>query len=128
LVSKSQNGFASGTLEDVSVDKDGIITGAYSNGQSRDLAQVGLAKFANPNGLLQDGNNLFTETQASGLAAVGPPGSGAGTIRSNSLEQSNVDIAEQFSDMIVTQRAYQANSRTITTSDEMLQEVINLKR
>ncbi|MFP4429379.1 MAG: flagellar hook protein FlgE, partial [Desulfovermiculus sp.] len=126
LVSKSQNGFASGTLEDVSVDKDGIITGAYSNGQSRDLAQVGLAKFANPNGLLQDGNNLFTETQASGLASVGPPGSGAGTIRSNSLEQSNVDIAEQFSDMIVTQRAYQANSRTITTSDEMLQEVINL--
>ncbi|MFP4285604.1 MAG: flagellar basal-body rod protein FlgF [Desulfovermiculus sp.] len=128
LVSKSQNGFASGTLEDVSVDEDGIITGAYSNGQSRDLAQVGLAKFANPNGLLQDGNNLFTETQASGLASVGPPGSGAGTIRSNSLEQSNVDIAEQFSDMIVTQRAYQANSRTITTSDEMLQEVINLKR
>ncbi len=128
LVSKSQNGFASGTLEDVSVDDMGIITGSYSNGESREIAQVGLAKFANPNGLLRDGNNLFAETQASGLASVGTPGSGAGTIRSNSLEQSNVDIAEQFTDMITTQRAYQANSRSITTADEMLQEVVNLKR
>ncbi len=128
LVSKSQNGYASGTLSDVSVDEMGVITGSYSNGQSRQLAQVGLAKFANPNGLLRDGNNLFAQTQASGLAAVGAAGSGAGSIRSNSLEQSNVDIAEQFTDMILTQRIYQANSRTITTSDEMLQEVINLKR
>ena len=128
LVSKSQNGYASGTLSDVSVNELGIITGSYSNGQSRELAQVGLAKFANPNGLLRDGSNLFADTQASGLAAVGPPGSGAGTIRANSLEQSNVDIAEQFTDMIVTQRIYQANSRSITTADEMLQEVVNLKR
>lgn len=128
LVSKSQNGYASGTLSDVSVDENGIITGSYSNGQSRQLAQVGLAKFANPNGLLQNGNNLFTETQASGMASLGTPGSGAGTIRSNSLEQSNVDIAEQFTDMITTQRIYQANSKTITTADEMLQEVVNLKR
>ena len=128
LVSKTQNGYASGTLSDVSVDQSGIITGSYSNGQSRDLAQVGMAKFANPNGLLRDGNNLFAETQASGLAAVGTAGSGAGTIRSNSLEQSNVDIAEQFTNMITTQRVYQANSRTITTADEMLQEVVNLKR
>ena len=128
LVSKSQNGYASGTLSDVSVNELGIITGSYSNGQSRELGQVGLAKFTNPNGLLRDGSNLFAETQASGLAAVGPPGAGAGTIRSNSLEQSNVDIAEQFTDMIVNQRIYQANSRSITTADEMLQEVVNLKR
>jgi flagellar hook protein FlgE len=128
LVSKDQNGYSSGTLEDVSVNQLGVITGSYSNGQSRQLAQVGLAKFANPNGLLRDGNNLFAATQASGMAAVGAAGSGAGTIRSNSLEQSNVDIAEQFTDMILTQRIYQANSRTITTADEMLQEVVNLKR
>ncbi len=128
LVSRSQNGFASGDLTNVSVDELGIITGSYSNGQSRQLAQVALADFANPNGLYQDGNNLFVETQASGLAATGAPGSGAGTIRANSLEQSNVDIARQFTDMITTQRMYQANSRIITTSDEMLQEVVNLKR
>lgn len=128
LVSRSQNGFASGDLTNLSVNELGIITGSYSNGQSRQLAQVGLANFANPNGLAQDGNNLFVETQASGLASIGAPGSGAGTIRANSLEQSNVDIARQFTDMITTQRMYQANSRIITTSDEMLQEVVNLKR
>ena len=128
LVSKSQNGYASGVLEDVSVDEQGVISGVYSNGQSRELAQVSLAKFTNTNGLLRDGNNLFVETQASGMAAVGPPGAGAGTILSNSLEKSTVDIAQQFTDMIVTQRMYQANSRSITTADEMLQEVVNLKR
>ena len=128
LVSKQQDGFSSGALNGIEVDQEGMVIGSYSNGESKDLAKLGLAKFANNNGLAQVGNSLFEATNASGLPAIGTPGAGVGTIRSNALEQSTVDIAKQFTDMITTQRAYQANSRTITTTDDMLQEVVNLKR
>lgn len=128
LVSKDQDGYAAGSLSDVSVDKQGYVTGNYSNGESRKLAQLGLAKFTNVNGLKLVGNNLFESTDASGLPSVGTPGSGVGEIRSNALEQSNVDIAKEFTDMITTQRAYQANARTISTTDKMLNEVVNLVR
>jgi flagellar hook protein FlgE len=128
LVYKEQDGYASGSLADLTVDSEGYVNGTYSNGQTERIAQLGLADFANENGLKSVGKNMFRATDASGLPALGTPGAGVGEIRSNTLEQSNVDIAEQFTDMITTQRAYQANARSITTTDEMLNEVVNLKR
>jgi flagellar hook protein FlgE len=128
LVYKEQDGYASGSLADLTVDSEGFVNGTYSNGQTEKIAQLGLADFANENGLKSVGKNMFRATDASGLPALGTPGAGVGDIRSNTLEQSNVDIAEQFTDMITTQRAYQANARSITTTDEMLNEVVNLKR
>ena len=128
IVRQEQNGNAAGTLSGLQIDNDGNVIATYSNGQSQEEFRLGLAQFSNLDGLNSIGNNLFAETAASGAPAIGVSGSSAGTIRSNSLEQSNVDIAEQFTNMITTQRIYQANSRTITTADEMLQEVVNLKR
>lgn len=128
LVSKQQDGYSSGALTGVEVDNGGTVIASYSNGQSRSQFRLGLAKFANNTGLAQVGNSLFEATDSSGLPSIGTPGSGVGSIRSNALEQSTVDIAKEFTNMITTQRAYQANSRTITTTDEMLQEVVNLKR
>jgi flagellar hook protein FlgE len=128
VVTQQANGFASGYLKDISVDDEGTIIGTYSNGESRMVAKLSLAKFANTNGLEKLGKNLFAATSASGPADIGTTGSGVGKIFSNSLEQSTVDIAEEFTKMIITQRSFQANSKTITTTDEMLNEVINLKR
>ncbi len=128
VVTQQADGYSSGYLNDISVDKEGVITGTYSNGESRGLAKIALGKFANNNGLEKLGKNLFRATNASGPADVGTPGSGLGNIFANSLEQSTVDIAEEFTKMITTQRAFQANSKTITTTDEMLSQVINMKR
>lgn len=128
VVTQQANGYSSGYLSDVSVDDEGTIIGTYSNGESRQLAKLALAKFSNTNGLEKLGKNLYAVTSASGPADIGTPGSGVGKIFSNALEQSTVDIAEEFTKMIVTQRSFQANSKTITTTDEMLNEVINLKR
>lgn len=128
VVTQQVDGYPSGYLNDISVDTEGVITGTYSNGQSRGLAKLALGKFANNNGLQKIGKNLYKATNDSGPADVGTPGSGLGSIFANSLEQSTVDIAEEFTKMIVTQRAFQANSKTITTTDEMLNEVINMKR
>ncbi len=128
VVTQQADGFASGYLSDVSVDGDGTIIGTYTNGKTRQLAKLSLAKFSNTNGLEKLGKNLYAATTASGPADIGTAGSGVGKIFSNSLEQSTVDIAEEFTKMIITQRSFQANSKTITTTDEMLNEVINLKR
>ncbi|MCF8039612.1 MAG: flagellar hook protein FlgE [Desulfohalobiaceae bacterium] len=128
VVTQESDGYASGSLSDISVDTEGTITGTYSNGQTRDLARLALGKFSNNNGLAKVGKNLFAATKDSGPPDVGMAGSGVGKIYSNSLEQSTVDIAEEFTKMITTQRSFQANSKTITTTDEMLNEVINLKR
>ena len=128
VVTQQADGYASGYLTDLSVDNDGTVIATFSNGQSRPLAKLALAKFSNTNGLEKLGKNLFAATSSSGPADIGTAGSGAGKIFSNSLEQSTVDIAEEFTKMIVTQRSFQANSKTITTTDEMLNEVINLKR
>ncbi len=128
VVTQQANGYSSGYLSDVSVDDEGTIIGTYSNGESRQLAKLALAKFSNTNGLEKLGKNLYAATIASGPADIGTPGSGVGKIFSNALEQSTVDIAEEFTKMIITQRSFQANSKTITTTDEMLNEVINLKR
>ncbi|MCK5348932.1 MAG: flagellar hook-basal body complex protein, partial [Desulfobacula sp.] len=123
------NGYAAGDLQGVDVASDGIMTGIYSNGQLIPLFRIGLAKFLNNYGLFNEGGNLFRETRASGGAITNKPGeNGLGTIAPNSLEMSNVDIAEEFVAMIVNQRGFQANSKTVTTVDDMMQTVIQMKR
>jgi flagellar hook protein FlgE len=128
VMTQEANGCASGSLTSIAVDIDGVITGIYSNGQTKDLAKLALAKFSNDNGLSKVGKNLFEATGDSGPPMVGTPGSGVGKIFSYALEKSTVDIAAEFAKMIITQRSFQAVSKTITTTDEMLNEVINLKR
>jgi flagellar hook protein FlgE len=123
------DGFSSGTLVTFSIGSGGEITGVYSNGQTQVLGQIALATFTNPGGLLRAGQNLFQASSASGDPLVGVPGTGGhGTVTTGALEMSNVDLATQFTGMITAQRGFQANGRVITTSDEMLQELVNLKR
>lgn len=125
----SQNGYYSGALESYAIDQNGVIVGSFSNGLTRALGQVALARFANPAGLQRAGSTMFVDTPNSGTAQIGAAGiPGFGQISPSSLEMSNVDLSEEFTDMIITQRGFQANSRIITTSDEMLQELVNLKR
>ncbi|HHT68945.1 MAG TPA: flagellar hook-basal body complex protein, partial [Firmicutes bacterium] len=125
----SQNGYTSGALESYAIDQNGVIVGSFSNGLTRALGQVALARFANPAGLQRAGSTMFVDTPNSGTAQIGAAGiPGFGQISPSSLEMSNVDLSEEFTDMIITQRGFQANSRIITTSDEMLQELVNLKR
>jgi flagellar hook protein FlgE len=129
LVQQSQNGYGAGTLQTFSVEVNGIINGRFSNGQVRPVAQVALARFPDPLGLVRTGKNTFAESGTSGQPLVGAATSaGLGRILSSTLEQSNVDLGESFIDMIAAQRGFQANSRVITTSDEILQELVNLKR
>ncbi len=125
----NQNGYAAGTLAGVSIDEDGVVTGSFTNGELTPLFQVTLADFPNYQGLNGIGSGMYSESRASGQASPNTPGSGAmGLISVNALEMSNVDLANEFVKMMTTQRAFQANSRVITTSDEILQELINLKR
>ena len=124
-----QDGFPAGTLETFAVDADGIITGIYSNGQYRTLAQIVLANFANPGGLLRMGGGFYQVSPNSGAPIIGEPmKDGKGKIIGGAIEMSNVDLAKQFTDMIISQRGFQANSRVITTADEMLQDLLSLKR
>ena len=126
---QSANGYGAGDLEGVSVDVDGVITGGYSNGQLIPLYRVGLAKFQNTQGLFKEGGNLYSETRQSGSAITNRPGTnGLGSIAPNALEQSNVDIGTELVKMITTQRGFQANSKIITVTDQMLAELINIKR
>ena len=125
----AQNGFASGSIAGTSIDTSGVVTGRFTNGQVRTLAQVALSRFTNPDGLNRSGKNLLAETNASGQATTSAPNSGGtGRILSGSLELSNVDLGEEFIDMISAQRGFQANSRVITTTDDLLQELVNLRR
>ena len=117
------------SLQSYSIDDSGLIIGSYSDGNSYQLGRIALTSFNNPDGLEKQGGNLYSWTPNSGDPIIGAPGEeGYGMVRSGFLEMSNVDLANEFTDMIVTSRAYQANSRAITTSDEMLQELLNLKR
>ncbi len=128
-VFQSSTGYGAGDLQGVNVDVDGVITGVYSNGEVIPLYRVALAKVVNPLGLKKVGGNLFSVTRLSGEAPTYHPGTnGCGDIAPNSLEQSNVDIANEFVKMITTQRGFQANGKIITVTDQMLQELINLKR
>lgn len=125
----TQDGMAAGTLQDLSVSKDGEIIGQFSNGQNVVIAQVALATFTNTNGLLKAGNNCWNETIASGSANIAAANEGGrGYIQGSSLELSNVDTATELTQMIITQQGYQANSRVITTANTLLQEVLNLVR
>ncbi len=125
----TQNGYAAGNLRGISVDESGFVTGIYSNGQLTPLYQVALADFPSYYGLTKMGKNLYSESRASGQVMPGVPLSASlGSISPSAIEMSNVDLAQEFVKMITTQRAFQANSRVITTSDEVLQELINLKR
>lgn len=124
-----QNGYPAGTLVEVTIDTTGTITGIFDNGHSWQLAQIALANFNNPAGLIKAGQNLYRSSNNSGEPQIGQSGTGGrGTIAPGYLEMSNVDLSEEFTQMIVTQRGFQANSRIITASDEMLQELINIKR
>jgi flagellar hook protein FlgE len=124
-----QNGFTMGYMEAFNIDDSGVITGVYSNGTKETIGQVGMAVFTNPGGLTATGENLFETSNNSGAPNIGAASeAGRGKIAAGTLEMSNVDLSEQFTDMIITQRGFQANSRTIMTSDQMLQELINLKR
>ena len=125
----TQDGYSTGTLEDVLFNTAGEIIGYYSNSEVVKLGQIALATFTNPNGLIKFGDTTFKSTTSSGDASVGTPGTGSrGDIASGALENSNVDLSSEFVNMITTQRGFQANSRVITTSDEMLQELLSLKR
>jgi len=124
-----QDGRTMGYLENFRIDSTGVVTGVYSNGSTRDIAQVAIATFTNQGGLEKAGDNTFRMSNNSGLANIGPSGiAGKGKIVAGALEMSNVDMADQFVDMIVTQRGFQANSRTIQTADQLLQELLTLKR
>lgn len=124
-----QNGYASGNLNNYTVDQDGILYGIYSNGVNMPLYQLALYDFTCTEGLRREGGNLFSATMESGNPKVGVPGqAGLGTINAYSIEQSNVDMAREFVQMITTQRGFQGNSKGITTTDTMLETVINMKR
>jgi flagellar hook protein FlgE len=126
--SQSQDGYSSGTLVSLDIDSEGIIYGKYSNGEPRALAQIALSTFNNPGGLTKKGSNMWAATNNSGPPVIGTVGSGVGKLFTNSLEQSNVDLAQEFVRMITVQRGFQANSKIITTTDEMMSDLINLKR
>jgi len=124
-----QNGYGMGYLETFKIDQSGTITGVYTNGSNRVIGQIALGSFTNPGGLEKAGDNTYTVSNNSGQPNIGASGTaGKGKVIAGTLEMSNVDLAEQFTDMIVTERGFQANSRTITTSDQMLQELLQLKR
>ncbi|MBO8127203.1 MAG: flagellar hook protein FlgE [Firmicutes bacterium] len=124
-----QNGYPRGSLTSIDIDSRGVITGLYSNGRHRKLAQVAIGNFANVEGLTRVGQSMFMESNNSGELVIDQALTGGrGVIKAGSVEMSNVDLSQQFTDMIITQRGFQANSRVITTSDEMLQELVNLKR
>ncbi len=122
-----QDGFSSGSLVNYTIDSDGTIQGVFSNGQTTPLGQIALASFANEQGLSRNGSNEFLSTLASGAANVGAASTGGrGSLTGGSLEQSNVDIATQFAQLIVAQSSYQANAKSITTFDQVTQTAINL--
>lgn len=128
-VLKAQDGYTMGDLERFSIDQAGLVTGAFTNGVTETLGQIVLADFNNPAGLLRDGDNMYQVSANSGPPVLGFVGEGSqSNITSGALEMSNVDLAQEFTTMITAQRGFQSNARVITTSDEMLQEVVTLKR
>lgn len=124
-----QDGYTMGYLDNFKIDSTGTITGVYSNGTNRIIGQLALASFTNQGGLEKAGENTYVESNNSGMANIGTSGiAGKGSLLAGSLEMSNVDLTEQFTDMIVTQRGFQASSKTIQTADTLLETVMNLKR
>ena len=129
LLATNQDGYASGSLQNFTIDQQGYVNGTFSNGIIRKLAQLAIANFSNPSGLLKTGGSFYSESNNSGVPYIGTSGTGGrGRLISGNLETSNVDLSKEFTDLITTQRGYQANARVITASDELLQELINIKR
>jgi flagellar hook protein FlgE len=128
VISQTQNGYGAGNLTNISIDNEGNVLAKYSNGEEMAVSRIVLAKFSSFSGLRKEGASLFSATGESGAPRIGVPGSELGNIFTNALEQSTVDLAAEFVKMITTQRGFQANSKVITTTDEMLSELINLKR
>jgi flagellar hook protein FlgE len=125
----TQDGFASGSYQSFSVDSAGVMSAAFSNGQTQLIGQLAVASVTNVEGLTVEGGNLYQTTASSGAASVGAPGAGGrGSIEDDTLEQSNVDISTEFANLIVAQRAFEANSKTVTTFDTVTQETINMIR
>jgi len=125
----SQNGYASGTYESFTVDTSGLVTAQFSNGETQTIGQVAVANVSNVEGLTRAGSNAYVTTAASGAAAIGTASAGGlGTIADESLESSNVDISTEFTNLIVAQRAFEANSKTVTTFDTLTQETIDMIR
>lgn len=128
-IAVTKDGNTAGSLDSVSLDSSGVIVGSFSNGLKKDLAKVAMATFNNPAGLTKSGTSLYSQSNNSGDAQIKSAGTGgAGTLTPSSLEMSNVDLSEEFSNMIVTQRGFQSNSKIITVSDEMIETLVNLKR
>lgn len=128
-ISQSQNGFGEGYLQNVDFDSDGIMTAHFSNGLSQGLYQANLYNFTNEFGLRREGSNYFTATEGSGAAIEGVARkAGLGSVAGSSLETSNVDLAQEFAEMILTQRGYQANSKTITTTDQLINTTLGIKK
>ncbi len=128
-ISQSQDGYAGGSLQRILITQEGVIEGVFSNGKTYPLGQVALAKFSNNMGLMKEGESMYSETANSGSPAVGTAETGGrGRFAPSHLEMSNVDLATEFTNMIIYERGFQANSRSITTSDQMIQELLNLKR
>lgn len=129
VAAQSQDGYTSGSLSGVKIDSDGVVNGVYTNGQTIAAGQLAIAKFQSNDGLGRAGHNLWVATNDSGDAALGAVGQGGrAALVSGSLEQSNVDVTQQFVELISHQRAFQANSKTITTADQMLQELMTIKQ
>ncbi len=129
MITWKQDGSSAGTITNLSFSDEGVLTALYSNGQAQDLSQIAISKFENPESLFKVGNNRFKEARGSGQAAIGKANSaGRGKLFAKSLERSTVDLAMEFVNLIQNQRGFQANAKTITTTDELLNEVIQLKR
>jgi flagellar hook protein FlgE len=129
MVLTRQDGNAMGTLSDFSIGMDGTITGSFTNGQTRTLGQVALATFSNPQGLIDEGSNLFAVGTNSGAPQIGSPlSSGAGALRGGALELSNVDLSKEFINMIIASTGFSAASRVISASDQLITELLNASR
>ncbi len=126
-VISAQDGFQAGKLSSISINSSGVISGTFTNGVTRDLAQIALAQFNNPSGLVQSGNNTYEQSSNSGTGVIGFAGiSDPSSITAGALENSNVDISTEFTNMIVSERGFQANAQVITTANTMLQTLVNL--
>jgi len=128
VAATKQDGSAAGTLQSFTISQDGTLVGVFSNGLKQNIAQLAVANFNNPMGLEQAGDSMYRTTSNSGVAQLGAAGSaGRGILQQGALEMSNVDLAQEFTNLVIAERGFQANSRVITTSDELLQDLVNLK-
>jgi flagellar hook protein FlgE len=129
LYKHTQDGFTAGTLAGLSFNDDGVLSAIYTNGETMNIAQVAVAKFENNESLFKTGKNNFKESRNSGQPFIGKPGEGGrGRITPKSVESSTTDIANEFINLMTTQRSFQANAKAVTTADELMQEVLNMRR